>query len=384
MLQGLMNRAEFERAVSFHNPFMSRWESITDMCRALDNTHRLINRAEQFAALMDIRRRISDWRTEYQQKKGRSWKLSRRAQGIDHLEDQITELIEVQFFRERVAFKRRLMEKKERAVGVFRTITGIQSPGQHAARRFPGSSRHLSSEDYVLEFLDPQHRGRATVLRNAWMQSDDYERSFTQFVNNMDPDYLRQIDAWIDAGSNQHKWVKYLNDAELAAMELKPVGPKNQFKRDMDPGLFDTKGHESEPGRTGWSIFVMDEQNRIYTNSKSTMRFHHSSFLGGKPTKSAGTLKVTNGKIAGITMASGHYQPGVKQALAICRALLVKLAGNEGVTDKKQSHDNSMRAQLELQGIVICPDFKNETFYNALDFLTEGGNTFSLQKYRSP
>lgn len=377
MIANLMSKADFEQGINIKNPFISRWKSITDIGEAIGKAHKLNDKKDQFTALLGIQTLCYNWKKEYKSKKGKSWKVSRRGQGVESLETEIAGLLKGTFSSEYGEFKTGLNQKLHRAGQAFSTITGVGAPGRPALR-MPAQTRSLSSTDYILEFLEPQHRGKAAMTKALWDQSDS-TMSFTGFVQSMNPDELRALDEMNGKGADgNYKWVKYLTDEERAEMELKPTAAQqNRFKRDMDDGPFDTDQHESEPGRMGWSIFAMDEHNHIYTHSKSVMQFHHSSFLGGKPVKSAGTLKVTDGAIKAITMASGHYTPGDVQALAICRAILVKISAKTGT-------EGSAAAQEKLSEILICPDFKNETFYNALEYLTAGADKSGLQSTGAP
>ena len=67
--------------------------------------------------------------------------------------------------------------------------------------------------------------------------------------------------------------------------------------------------------RTGgkMAIFVMDEFGNFYaSNTQAQGKFHHSSFLAGKPVAAAGELKVENGVLKIITDESGHYWPTIE------------------------------------------------------------------------
>jgi hypothetical protein len=103
--------------------------------------------------------------------------------------------------------------------------------------------------------------------------------------------------------------VNYLNEAERAGYEL-TVKDGKVF--DNSGNLFDTTSSSSIHSGNGKAIFVMDEAGSIYASPTQTLgKFHHSSFLSGKPVASAGELKAVNGVIEEISRKSGHYKPSV-------------------------------------------------------------------------
>jgi hypothetical protein len=72
----------------------------------------------------------------------------------------------------------------------------------------------------------------------------------------------------------------------------------------------------------------MSADGRIYSNSKVVNFFHHSSFLGGAPTRSAGCIKVRDGEITGVNLGSGHYKPGPDQLMNFLDAIAIKIASS--------------------------------------------------------
>lgn len=54
----------------------------------------------------------------------------------------------------------------------------------------------------------------------------------------------------------------------------------------------------------------MDEYGNIYASkSQAVGKFHHSSFLAGKPVAAAGEISVKDGIIESVSRKSGHYWP---------------------------------------------------------------------------
>jgi len=81
----------------------------------------------------------------------------------------------------------------------------------------------------------------------------------------------------------------------------------------------DAASHWSGQGR---AIFVMDSQGNIYLSKKHEVgKFHHSSFLAGRPVAGAGEMEVEHGVIRVITDRSGHYQPPAHLLQQVLRVL---------------------------------------------------------------
>ena len=108
-----------------------------------------------------------------------------------------------------------------------------------------------------------------------------------------------------------HK-VKYLNANERADYKLTI---KDGKLYDAKGKLFDTRGAKSlHRSGTDKAIFVMDKNGNIFASNKHELgKFHHSSFLAGKPVASAGELTVRNGILHEVTSRSGHYRPTSNQ-----------------------------------------------------------------------
>ena len=373
MIDGLMTKSEFMTASEIS--WNWRWKSLEDVDTAVEAAHKAVGADNQYAALLEVSHKVYLWKVDYKAKKDANWTASRRADGIRALERQIGTLFATTYLAQNTAFRLKLHGKLTRAKENFKKITGVGMPGR--GLHFPGQLRTLSSQDYVFEFLEPKHRANATQLSHMWLEAEG-DLSFREYVNSLGDEFLNKLDDMngkvrVD-GEDKYKWVQYLSAEERVAYELMPVA-LNKFRRDLDEGSdFHTGNHESEPSKAGWSIFVMDEANHIYSNSKVVKYFHHSSFLSGGPTKSAGTLRVDRGRITHITMASGHYAPGRIQALAILRALLVKFV----------AHAARDLAQAELDDVLICPDFQQVEFYEGLKYLMAGGDTAGLTKHAFP
>lgn len=110
------------------------------------------------------------------------------------------------------------------------------------------------------------------------------------------------------------KGVNYLTEKEREAYEIFVQHDKIV---DVKGNLVDTKRSISvlQDGKselTEYAIFVMSEEGEIYLSKNYAFgKFHHSSFLAGKPVAAAGEIFIEKGIIKIITDGSGHYQPSL-------------------------------------------------------------------------
>lgn len=61
--------------------------------------------------------------------------------------------------------------------------------------------------------------------------------------------------------------------------------------------------------KDGTYMCVLSEHGKLYVGKKKKGTFHHSSFVAGRPVKTAGRVKIKDGKIRSIDNFSGHYKP---------------------------------------------------------------------------
>jgi hypothetical protein len=114
--------------------------------------------------------------------------------------------------------------------------------------------------------------------------------------------------------------VEYLTtDEARAPFEVQSAGGQLTWGDPRD--LLTTDPMQSYGGGSGWAMFVMSPEGRIYAAEHRIQRFHHSSFLAkevmtpeGMETvagsvAAAGEMKATKGVLKAISDKSGHYTP---------------------------------------------------------------------------
>ena len=102
--------------------------------------------------------------------------------------------------------------------------------------------------------------------------------------------------------------VKYLSARELKQYEV--FVNKKGLLVDYKGKIIDTRNGQTIKGGVGSGIFVMSPSGRIFLSQRQAVgKFHHSSFLKGKPVAAAGEISVIDGKIIMMNNSSGHYHP---------------------------------------------------------------------------
>lgn len=109
-------------------------------------------------------------------------------------------------------------------------------------------------------------------------------------------------------------------------------------------------------------LCVIDQFEQIYVSSiKAAGKFHHSSFLSGKPVLFAGELRVAQGVINYINSMSGHYRPSTQDLLKAVTLLRDKYG-------------------CDLTRIRVEDGAANTKWPTAAEFLKCGGNPKLMTK----
>lgn len=108
----------------------------------------------------------------------------------------------------------------------------------------------------------------------------------------------------------------------------------------------------------GQVIYAVDAAYNFYVGIKdihSENRFHHSSFLAGRPVATAGTMVLEPGfQIVEVNNHSGHYKPGLPELRIAARAISLnggdiskipfKFSGGAGVGEQVFASGNELLA----------------------------------------
>jgi hypothetical protein len=202
----------------------------------------------------------------------------------------------------------------------------LKGPG---ARKPDADGRQWLQNSHLLhEVVDPQHRfGFATEdLKDLYCQWHGYDEvgqvshfymwlglmvsTLPELIENhliakwgTAPRDLSVIKEFINDGVN------YMKDASRKEYRLVCLGGK-LFQENR---LFDTRNSSTAHSGAGWAIYVVSPTGRWFAGPHKAGKFHHSSFLQGKPVMSAGEMQVSNGVPTQLSAKSGHYQPTLDQ-----------------------------------------------------------------------
>lgn len=164
------------------------------------------------------------------------------------------------------------------------------------------------NRSYWLEFLAPQH-GPGYVLSDtfkAWRDgAGPPDESFWEYLN-INPPYNATM-------------VKYYGNTPNAE-KRRMVFKAGKLHRVSDDSLFDSQALSTAFSGSGWAIFVVSPDGKLYAHKHKVGVFHHSTFLSGSAVMAAGELVVQQGVVKCITAKSGHYAPNVDNMRAFVRA----------------------------------------------------------------
>ncbi|MGH7940370.1 MAG: hypothetical protein ACREFR_04795 [Limisphaerales bacterium] len=197
---------------------------------------------------------------------------------------------------------------RERSMEIYKNAPLGTIPLTGDARMEKLDSRHLMAD--MLELcLDKYKQMRPQV-------------NFFEWVDRMDTRQLRAIiEPRLPADRPAHiqvtnfvQGVKYLDEVSRPSYQL-IVRNGKIWAAGGGPGgspagkrLFDTKDYSTGFSGSGWAIFVISHDNRLYAGSHVIGKFHHSSFLSGAPVKAAGEMQVRAGDLYKLTAKTGHYK----------------------------------------------------------------------------
>jgi hypothetical protein len=197
----------------------------------------------------------------------------------------------------------------------------------------------MSSLDYILESLDPEHRQGLGKLAKTWYQMMTAPEASD--VKDEEEEKKESFFVWLSRKPVKTR-TAYFGDAEREQARVYVRGGK--LVRQTAPGSYEALS-------TGNDLLavVMTTDQRFYAEPKKVrtdpkaatfeagdmksikgkqnaqvQMVQHSSFLAGLPAEAAGSMLVDNGKIVKITPHSGHYKPSAHHVDKIVSALRAK------------------------------------------------------------
>lgn len=147
------------------------------------------------------------------------------------------------------------------------------------------------------------HSSAMESLFKVWKETDT-DLDFETWIKKEFPDHPLPPLAYLDKNERKEYLVSIQNGMLVSADDNKT--PK------------DTTEYNSLFSGQGFAIFVLAPDSSLYIGEHKIGKFHHSSFLSGAPTLSAGEIKTNSeGKILCVTSKSGHYRPSKAELVNI-------------------------------------------------------------------
>ncbi len=168
----------------------------------------------------------------------------------------------------------------------------------------------MTSLFYVLESVDPKRRhnsfwelagGGRGVLRE-WLEDAQPGESLFDYAD------------------------RHAESRTAGTTEREDKTGRSRFRMSFPGGVMsDAAGAVAD----GEYLFVVDEGQRFYAapGKSGDISRHHSSFLGGRGVRSAGSLEVERGRIKLLSDQSGHYKP-TKHEVLLALQTLQRLGAN--------------------------------------------------------
>ena len=192
------------------------------------------------------------------------------------------------------------------------------------------------AEKQWVEMMDSKHRYGKLLAHyfQYWKDSACTETSFFY---------------WLDAGRGSTLSLPCAPREKLEASKVKYLNANEReayaFGASSDGKLVYSSNKEfldggAEEGQK--LIFVLSLDDVFYAGIKVRGSFHHSSFLAGRPVKSAGNMTVDKGVLTALSPHSGHYRPTQKQfdcALSTLRSMGVEIDGKVKLGSVKNIKD---------------------------------------------
>lgn len=179
-----------------------------------------------------------------------------------------------------------------------------------------GSKAQLMSAHHFIEAADPKHRygSKLGPYYKVWLDSGSHD-NFFRWLDRGDGKGLDLSAEGHPRHKLQSSMVTYLKETErarylvdirngvfywMASGELVDTSPKRTCALDLRFRLL---------GLPMKYIFVIDLHDRLFVAKKKKGCFHHSSFLGARPVRLAGSIIVKAGRLCAVNASSGHYRP---------------------------------------------------------------------------
>ncbi|CAI9769491.1 unnamed protein product [Fraxinus pennsylvanica] len=159
---------------------------------------------------------------------------------------------------------------------------------------------HMLVSKHWIEATDPWHRygNNLQLYYKEWLNSSTNQYFFF----------------WLDSGDGKDLDLEECPRSKLDQQRVKYFGQEERKKYEyvvvegkILHNMTRKPLHHGSPQLK--YIFVVSTSKKLYIGEKEKGIFHHSSFLAGEATLTAGRLLVEDGKLKRISPSSGHYKP---------------------------------------------------------------------------
>ncbi|MCB1918771.1 MAG: hypothetical protein KDJ28_02170 [Candidatus Competibacteraceae bacterium] len=169
------------------------------------------------------------------------------------------------------------------------------------------NNQHGRNRSYWLEYLSPQHGVgfQLASIFEAWRKNGQPHESFWDYAR-LNPPHVPLL-------------VKYYGGNAKAEKRRVVFKEDGKLYYAISGALFHSQPLTTVVSGTGWAIFVVSPEGKMYAHKHVTGIYHHSTFLSGSAVMAAGELVVDQGVVKFITAKSGHYAPTPENMRAFIR-----------------------------------------------------------------
>jgi hypothetical protein len=213
----------------------------------------------------------------------------------------------------------------------------------------------MSHDYYLLEAFNPAHEPASQALQDeleVWARkacTDDLS------FHGMKAAQRQRFQNTLPEGARKRlEGVTYLTDDEREGYRvvLTPAG----LSWACGEGPLHSIGIPGPGDEANKFIFVISPDMEMYAGEPVFQKFHHSSFLQGRPVLGAGTIEVKKGTLLKVTNASGHYRPDLsrhyntllflKRKGLVLSSIKSTAFGHDPQESNAQEHYEQLRAKL--------------------------------------
>jgi hypothetical protein len=233
-------------------------------------------------------------------------------------------------------------------------LQGVKDRSHVSAGAFQPAIK-MSHDYYLLEAFNPAHVPADQATQDeleAWATRACKAENMS--FHAMKAAARQRYQESLPPAARKSAGVTYLTDNELEGyrVSLTPAG----LTWACEEGPLHSIGIPGPEDEANKFIFVISPGREMFAGEPVFQKFHHSSFLQGRPVLGAGTIEVSKGTLLKVTNSSGHYRPDLsrhyntllflRQKGLVLSSIQSVAFGHKPQEATAQEHFDQLRAKL--------------------------------------